>query len=83
MITYGQLAEMAGAKQAARVVGNILKQLPINTNLPWHRVINHKGQLSFPEDTLRYQKQKDRLEAEGVILLSGKLDLKHYRWNGE
>ena len=83
VITYGQLAEMSGAARTARVVGNILKQLPASTGLPWHRVINCKGQISFPEGSPQYQKQKYRLAAEGITLISGKINLKHYRWNGE
>ncbi|OED43172.1 cysteine methyltransferase [Endozoicomonas sp. (ex Bugula neritina AB1)] len=83
VVTYGQLAEMAGARGYARVVGNVLKQLPAGTELPWHRVINCKGRISFPEDSPRYNKQKDLLEKEGVTVLSGKINLKEFRWNGE
>ncbi|MGI9273493.1 MAG: MGMT family protein [Endozoicomonas sp.] len=83
VVTYGQLADMAGAPGYARVVGNILKQLPAGSGLPWHRVINSKGAISFPEDSPRYQKQKSLLEEEGVVFISGRINLKHYRWNGE
>ncbi|MDP0589376.1 MAG: methylated-DNA--[protein]-cysteine S-methyltransferase [Candidatus Endonucleobacter bathymodioli] len=83
IITYGQLAEMADAPKAARTVGNILKQLPAGTGLPWHRVVNHKGKISFPKNTPRHQKQKMRLEKEGIILVSEKINLKTYCWNGE
>ncbi len=83
VVTYGQLAEMAGARGYARVVGNVLKQLPAGSNLPWHRVINSKGQISFPEDSSRYNEQKNRLADEGVTILSGKISLRDYRWNGE
>ncbi len=83
VITYGQLAEMAGARGYARVVGNVLKQLPAGTDLPWHRVINSQGKISFPEGSARYNKQRERLEREGITVLSGKISLKDYRWNGE
>ncbi|WP_263080536.1 MGMT family protein [Endozoicomonas sp. Mp262] len=83
IITYGQLAEMAGARGCARIIGNILKQLPSGTGLPWHRVINCKGRISFPEGSAHYQKQKERLEQEGISLTTGKVDLQTYRWNGE
>ena len=83
VVTYGQLAEMAGARGYARVVGNVLKQLPASTELPWHRVINCKGRISFPEGSVRYNEQKDRLEGEGITVLSGKISLKDYRWSGE
>lgn len=83
VVTYGQLAEMAGARGYARVVGNVLKQLPAGTDLPWHRVINCKGHISFPHGTSRYFEQVKRLENEGIVILSGKISLKEYRWNGE
>ncbi|WP_051785791.1 MGMT family protein [Endozoicomonas numazuensis] len=83
VVTYGQLANMAGAPGYARVVGNILKQLPSGSGLPWHRVINSKGQISFPEASAKYQQQQSLLESEGVTLLNGKVNLKLYQWNGE
>lgn len=83
VMTYGQLAEMAGSEKYARVVGNILKQLPAGTNLPWHRVINCKGSISFPAGSPQQKKQQKKLEAEGISINSGKIDLKYYRWNGE
>ena len=83
VVTYGQLAEMAGSPGYARVVGNILKQLPAGTDLPWHRVINGKGQISFPDGSSRYNLQKLRLEQEGVAISSGKINLKAHQWHGE
>lgn len=83
VVTYGQLARMAGAPGYARVVGNILKQLPRGSGLPWHRVINARGLISFPEDSAKYKEQKERLEHEGVTFISGKVSLNHYGWNGE
>ena len=83
VVTYGQLASMVGAPGYARVVGNILKQLPAGSGLPWHRVINSKGQISFPEGSGKYKAQKELLEQEGVTFISGKVNLKAYGWNGD
>ena len=83
VVTYGQLADMAGAPGYARVVGNILKQLPAGTDLPWYRVINGRGEIAFPEGSSRYHTQKRRLEQEGVVVVGSKIDLKHYQWQGE
>ena len=83
VVTYGQLADMAGAPGYARVVGNILRQLPAGGDLPWHRVINGKGMISFPEGSSRFNLQKSRLELEGVSVLSGKINLKVHQWHGE
>lgn len=81
--TYGQLARMMGAPNYARVVGNILKQLPAGSDLPWHRVVNSKGLISFPSHSSRYQEQKTRLEREGIVFDDEKINLTCYRWNGE
>lgn len=83
VVTYGQLASMVGAPGYARVVGNILKQLPAGSGLPWHRVINSKGQISFPEGSGKYKNQKELLEREGVTFISGKVNLKAHGWKGD
>ena len=46
--TYGQVAELAGLPGRARLVGHTLSRLPADTGLPWHRVVNSQGRLSFP-----------------------------------
>ncbi|WP_415883942.1 MGMT family protein [Neptuniibacter sp. QD34_54] len=78
--TYGQVAELAGLSKMARAVGKTLSQLPKDTQLPWHRVINAQGKISFPQDSEAYFRQKERLENEGVSLINGKIRLKDYRW---
>ena len=44
--TYGQVAALAGAPRHARQVGYALYDLPSGQSLPWHRVINAKGEVS-------------------------------------
>lgn len=78
VVTYGDLAEMAGFPRAARLAGRVLRNLPRDTGLPWHRVINAQGRLSLPEASAR--RQVERLEREGVALVRGRVDLKRYRW---
>ena len=78
--TYGQLAKLCQRPQHARWVGRILSQLPSNSALPWHRVINAQGRLSFPQDSARYLKQQQRLADEGVLLHNGRIRLKDYQW---
>ncbi|MDO8332413.1 MAG: MGMT family protein, partial [Pseudomonas sp.] len=48
VVSYGQLATMAGLGRAARWVGRTLSQLPEGSTLPWHRVITANGHLSLP-----------------------------------
>lgn len=78
--TYGQIAEQAGYPRAARLAGYALHHLPDHSKLPWHRVLNAQGRLSFPEDSAAYREQKKRLAAEGVPMLAGRVDLARYRW---
>lgn len=78
--TYGQIASLAGLPGYARQVGNTLKKLPKDTKLPWHRVVNAKGQISFPEDSPAYRLQRSRLESDGVLFGRGRVDFKVYRW---
>lgn len=79
VVTYGQLADMAGLPRAARLVGTVLCQLPEGTDLPWHRVVNAQGKISMPEDSAGYREQVRRLKAEGIELKQGKIHLKDYR----
>lgn len=80
--TYGALAKLAGYPSHARYVGRILKNLPKQTTLPWHRVVNAKGELAFAVDSERYLRQKTRLEAEGIVFNGYKIPLRQYRWQG-
>ncbi|MCZ6501134.1 MAG: MGMT family protein [Gammaproteobacteria bacterium] len=74
--TYGQVANLAGMPQQSRLVGRILARLPKGTRLPWHRVINSQGKISNPDP----ERQQERLEKEGIVFVSGRINLKAYRW---
>lgn len=77
--TYGEVARLAGSSRAARQVGGILKRLPAGSTLPWHRVINRKGEISLAGDDL--DRQRCALLKEGIeVSAQGKIDLKRYRW---
>lgn len=81
VITYGQLAALAGLPGAARLAGTVLCGLPETTELPWHRVINAQGKISLPPDSATYKKQWQRLQAEGVEIKNGKISLRIYGYN--
>ena len=80
--TYGQIAKLAGNPRASRAVVWILHSSSEAAHLPWHRIINAKGKIGFPPESLEFQRQCSRLEAEGieVDLLSGRIDLKRYQY---
>jgi methylated-DNA-protein-cysteine methyltransferase-like protein len=82
LVTYGQLADMAGLPRAARLVGTVLCQLPEVSDLPWHRVVNAQGRISMPEGSAGYREQLRRLEAEGIEVKQGKIRLKDYLFQG-
>lgn len=78
--TYGKVADLAGLPRHARLVGNVLKKLPKGSTIPWHRVLNSQGKLSFPEGSEPWLKQKERLENEEVAFINGKINLNTYLW---
>ncbi|HEX8616109.1 MAG TPA: methylated-DNA--[protein]-cysteine S-methyltransferase [Thermoanaerobaculia bacterium] len=79
--TYGQIAELAGLEGHARQVGYALHNLPGESGVPWHRVINAKGEISPRSAGDSHELQRMLLEAEGVeIDLRGRIDLKRFRW---
>ncbi len=78
--TYGRVAALAGLGKASRFVGTTLRNLPANTKLPWHRVINSQGKISLPKQHPGAAIQKERLEAEGVIFTNGKVNLTLFLW---
>ena len=82
--TYGQVAELAGLPRQPRLVGYALfsHRDEEDDSLPWHRVVNAKGEISYsPAREQADQLQRVLLEAEGVVFSErGRLDLKQYRW---
>ncbi|MBJ7221801.1 MULTISPECIES: MGMT family protein [unclassified Brenneria] len=77
--TYGDVALLAGSPRASRQVGGVLKRLPEGSKLPWHRVINRKGEISLIGADR--QRQKSALRAEGVMFnRQGRIDLDKFRW---
>ncbi len=79
--TYGQIAALAGAPNHARVVGYALTAMPEESDLPWHRVINAKGQVSTRSAPGWENYQRRLLEAEGVVFdAGGTVALERFRW---
>ncbi|MEI6478128.1 MAG: MGMT family protein [bacterium] len=66
VMSYGQVAKMAGLPRGARMVGWSLRTLPPNTNIPWHRVVNRLGRLSIVHPYLGAEQQAALLRKEGV-----------------
>lgn len=82
VLTYGEVARLAGLPTAARRVSQALRQAPRGLKLPWHRVINSQGKISFPVDSSGWIKQKNKLEEEGVVFLKGIINLDQFGYRG-
>ncbi|KAF0817507.1 DNA base-flipping protein [Bacillus sp. ZZV12-4809] len=78
VMTYGQIARLAGSPRGARQVVRILHTQSEKHQLPWHRVVNGKGEIGFKDEEL-HNRQRDLLENEGIYFqLNGSLVLKTF-----
>jgi len=82
VLTYGEVARLTGMPRYARRVSQAMRWAPQSMQLPWHRVINAQGQISFPKDSNGYRRQKDLLQEEGVVFVNGKVDLTQFGYQG-
>jgi methylated-DNA-protein-cysteine methyltransferase-like protein len=79
--TYGRVAEMAGCAGQARQVGYALAALPADTTLPWHRVINARGEISLRTRSDGHRLQRALLTDEGVEFgPQGRVSLARFGW---
>lgn len=77
VLTYGDVAALAGQPSHARQVGKILGCFGFGADIPCHRVVNVQGRTAphWPE-------QLERLKAEGVTFTKSNLvDMKTHRWH--
>lgn len=78
---YGQVAELAGNRRLAKVVGYALHVNPDPALIPCHRVVTIKGEVSKAFAFGGGSKQRELLEAEGVNFLeNGCVDMEKYQW---
>ena len=76
---YGEVAHRAGLPGRARLAAKVLSE---NTDpkLPWHRVLRSDGRIALPEGSKAFREQCQRLRAEGVTVVNGRVrDLKAAR----
>lgn len=79
VMTYGQIAGIAGSPRGARQVARILHSMSRKHQLPWHRVINAQGKLMIKDEAL-YNEQKMSLESEGIVCVGGMIDLTEFQY---
>ncbi|MEJ7813365.1 MAG: MGMT family protein [Gemmatimonadaceae bacterium] len=79
--TYGQLAELAGLPGQARQAGYAMHAVPADAGVPWHRVMNARGEVSIRADPEAARLQRTLLEAEGVRFdAKGRVSLARCGW---
>ncbi len=76
VMTYGQIAAVAGNPWGARQVARILHSMSNRYDLPWHRVVNAKGGISLKGEGELLQ--ESLLKDEGVCFFNGFIDLSVY-----
>jgi methylated-DNA-protein-cysteine methyltransferase-like protein len=80
--TYGQVAALAGLPKRARLVGHVLQHLDPAIDIPWHRVVNARGEVSYSLSRNGGDAFQQRLlEQEGVVFDDrNRFNLERFRW---
>ena len=79
--TYGRIASLAGLPGHARQAGYAMHALPPESTVPWHRVVNAKGEISRRSKGGGEITQRILLEREGIRFTArGRIDLAKYGW---
>lgn len=83
--SYGQIADLAGLPGRARLVGKALASAPKDgwrgRNVPWYRVLNSQGKISFPMGSELFERQKSLLQDEQVVIINSRVKLKEFQWS--
>ncbi len=78
--SYGEIASLIGRPGAARAVGNALNKNPHLVTVPCHRVIRSGGSVGGYGGPGETKRKIELLEAEGVEVVGGMIDLKRSGW---
>lgn len=73
-ISYAEVARRAGVPRGARLAVQALRGAG-DLGLPWHRVIRADGRIAFPAGSVEWVEQSERLRAEGVQVIEGRVKL--------
>ena len=80
--TYGQIAMLAGNPRWSRVVGYALHVNPNPSETPCYRVVNRFGE---PSEAFAFggkARQIALLQADGIPVKDGKVNLEAFLWDG-
>ena len=79
VVTYSQIAEHLGNKKLARVVGNVLHNNPDEHKYPCYKVVDYNGNLSKKFAFGGIEKQKEKLEKDGITVINYRVNLDEYK----
>jgi methylated-DNA-protein-cysteine methyltransferase-like protein len=81
---YGQVADLAGLPGRARLVGKALGKVPDKgwkgQSVPWYKVINSQGKISFPVESESFINQRSLLQDEQIVVIGNRVKLKDFQW---
>ncbi|MFK7958508.1 MAG: MGMT family protein [Lysobacterales bacterium] len=80
---YQDVARLAGLPGRARLVGRALRELPKGHQLPWYRVTRADRSLAFDTGSPDFQRQRNLLLDEGVVLVRNRVPSEHYNWEND
>lgn len=80
VVSYGQVAALAGYPNNARLVGRLLKEMAKDSTIPWHRVVNSQGKIAFVQGSAQYQTQREKLLSEDVTFNNQRINMAKHRW---
>ncbi|MCE9968658.1 MGMT family protein [Aeromonas salmonicida] len=78
VVSYGQVADLAGLPGRARLVGKVLRET--DKVLPWHRVLGAGGTISLPKGSTGFMEQTGRLQQEGVPVIGRRVKMREWQW---
>jgi len=81
---YGQIADLAGLPGKVRLVGKALGKVPDDgwngEKVPWYRVVNSVGKISFPVENENFNVQREYLQDEQVVVIGNRIKLADFQW---
>lgn len=81
IMTYGQIAAEAGSPRGARQVVRVLHSMSKKYQLPWHRVVNAKGEIAI-KDEETHDLQITLLKKEGIVVDENhRINVEQYRYD--
>ena len=84
VLSYGDVARLAGCPRLSRQVGYALHSNPNPDEIPCHRVVFSDGSVSSGFAFGGPEVQRAMLEAEGIeFSADGKIDMKKFGWEAD